>query len=127
MSAEAPTDAAANKEAPVTPNGTKSEESAVPELNIERLHSLPSEQQDLYLLTYTSDLARHVAALDASASTAQQTALKKELFKVISLSSPTPTRVIRNNVASCFLALLSKGERKILFSTITDLVEQQPY
>ncbi|KAI9719876.1 MAG: hypothetical protein M1828_006098 [Chrysothrix sp. TS-e1954] len=93
-----------------------------PELDVERLHSLPSEQQDLYLLTFTSDLARYVAGLDSDGATTQQSALKKELFKIINLPSPAPTRVIRNNLANCFAVIFTKGERKQLFETINELI-----
>lgn len=38
------------------------EDPSNPELDVKKLHALPTEQQDLYLLTFTSDLARHVEA-----------------------------------------------------------------
>ncbi|KAJ5109870.1 hypothetical protein N7532_002515 [Penicillium argentinense] len=97
-------------------------ENAVPELDIPKLHALPSEQQDLYLLTFTSDLVQYISGLDAAQVSAQQKALKPELFKILSLSSPTLTRVLRNNLGRCFGAILTKGDRGILFETITDLI-----
>ncbi|OQN95971.1 hypothetical protein B0A48_17914 [Cryoendolithus antarcticus] len=93
------------------------------ELDVTRLHSLPSEQQELYLLSFTAGLAAHVENLSADGATAEQTALKKELFQVINLSSPPPTRVIRNNVGRCFSAILTKGSRKILYESIHDCVD----
>ncbi|KAF2180230.1 hypothetical protein K469DRAFT_640024 [Zopfia rhizophila CBS 207.26] len=93
-----------------------------PELDITKLHSLPSEQQDLYLLTFTSDLARHVASLDADGASAHQIYVKKELFQIISLSSPAPTRVIRNNLGRAFAGIFGKGDRKLLFESINELV-----
>jgi hypothetical protein len=97
-------------------------ENAVPELDIPKLHDLPSEQQDLYLLTFTSDLVQYISGLDAAQVSAQQKSLKKELFKILTLSSPTLTRVLRNNLGRCFGAILGKGDRGILFETITDLL-----
>ncbi|KAB8349592.1 hypothetical protein FH972_023616 [Carpinus fangiana] len=105
-----------------TVNGATSGDATKQELDIEKLHALPSEQQDLYLLTFTSDLARHVAALDKDASTAQQANIKKEVLKIIKLSSPAPTRVIRNNVGSCLAEIFSKGDRKLLFETVNELI-----
>lgn len=92
------------------------------ELDITKLHALPSEQQDLYLLTFTSELVQHISALDRTQVSAQQKFLKKELFKILTLSSPTITRVIRNNLGRCFGAIFSKGDRGILFETVTELL-----
>lgn len=99
------------------------EQHTIQQLDVEKLHSLPSEQQDLYLLTFTSDLARHVSGLDAEAAIALQLPVKKEVLKIIELSSPAPTRVIRNNLGQCLGGVLSKGDRKILFETINQLIE----
>lgn len=93
-----------------------------PELDIKKLHALPSEQQELYLLTFSSDLARHVASLDADGASAHQIYIKKELFQIINLTSPPPTRVIRNNLGRAFSGIFAKGDRKLLFESINELV-----
>ncbi|KAI9934054.1 hypothetical protein MW887_005127 [Aspergillus wentii] len=92
------------------------------ELDITKLHALPSEQQDLYLLTFTSDLVQHISGLDGAQVSSQQKFLKKELFKILTLPSPTITRVLRNNLGRCSGAILGKGDRGILFETITELL-----
>ncbi|KAE8418329.1 armadillo-type protein [Aspergillus pseudocaelatus] len=92
------------------------------ELDITKLHALPSEQQDLYLLTFTSDLVQYISGLEKPQVSAQQKFLKKELFKLLTLSSPTITRVVRNNLGRCFGAIFSKGDRGVLFETVTDLL-----
>ncbi|KAK3700681.1 hypothetical protein LTR37_015870 [Vermiconidia calcicola] len=92
------------------------------QLDLTRLHGLPSEQQDLYLLTFTADLARHVDALDADGVSAEQAPLKKELFQIINLSQPAPTRVIRNNLGRCFAGIFGKGNRKLLYESTNELV-----
>ncbi|CAG7979981.1 unnamed protein product, partial [Penicillium nalgiovense] len=94
----------------------------VPELDVPKLHALPSEQQELYMLTFTSDLVQYISGLEAAEVISQQKNLKKELFKTLNLPSPTITRVLRNNLGRCFGAILSKGDRGILFETITDLL-----
>lgn len=99
-------------------NGTTSQF----QLDVAKLHALPSEQQDLYLLTFSADLAKHVDGLTADGATAEQTALKTELFQIINLSSPAPTRVVRNNLGRCFHGILTKGSRKILYESINDCV-----
>ena len=93
-----------------------------PELDIKKLHALPSEQQDLYLLTFTSDLARHVAALDADGASAHQIYIKKEIFQIVNLASPAPTRVIRNNLGRAIAGIFGKGDRKLLFESINESI-----
>ncbi|PYH48190.1 AP-1 complex accessory protein LAA1 [Aspergillus saccharolyticus JOP 1030-1] len=103
---------------------TSAADNAAPraELDISKLHALPSEQQDLYLLTFTSDLVQHLSGLDQAQVSSQQKFLKKELFKILTLSSPTITRVIRNNLGRCFGAIFRKGDRGVLFETVNDLL-----
>ncbi|RMZ72794.1 HEAT repeat [Pyrenophora seminiperda CCB06] len=98
------------------------EASLNPELDIKKLHALPSEQQDLYLLTFTSDLARHVDSLDGDGASAHQIYLKKEIFQIINLASPAPTRVIRNNLGRAIGGIFEKGDRKLLFESINESV-----
>ncbi|KAI9813776.1 MAG: hypothetical protein M1827_003566 [Pycnora praestabilis] len=92
------------------------------ELDVPKLHALPSEQQDLYLLTFTSDLAHHISHLGTDGASAQQLYLKKELFQIINLPSPSATRAVRNNLGRCFAGIFSKGDRKLLFDSINELL-----
>lgn len=101
---------------------TRIEHSSTPELDIKKLQSLPSEQQDLYLLSFISLLKKHVESLAPDDCTAQQLYLKRELMQILNLGAPPPTRVIRNNLGRCFAHILGKGDRKLLFETINDLV-----
>lgn len=107
---------------PPSENNASNDATPRAELDITKLHALPSEQQDLYLLTFTSDLVQHVSDLDKAQISAEQKSLKQELFKVLMLSSPAITRVIRNNLGRCFGAIFSKGDRGILFETVTELL-----
>lgn len=95
---------------------------STPELDVTKLLALPSEQQDLYLLTFVSTLTKHVTSLAADDCTAQQFYLKKELLQILNLPSPPPTRVIRNNLGRCFAHIFEFGDRKLLFETINDLI-----
>ncbi|KAL4726537.1 hypothetical protein ACLX1H_007219 [Fusarium chlamydosporum] len=95
---------------------------ANPELDLPKLQSLPAEQQDLFLLTFVSSLTKHVLGLEADDCTAQQFYLKKEIFQIINLSSPQPSRVIRNNLGKCLAHIFGIGDRKLLFETINDLI-----
>jgi HEAT repeat-containing protein 5 len=92
------------------------------ELDVPKLHSLSSEQQDLYLLTFTAHLTHHVSSLDKEAISDQQLQIKKELFKIVTLSSPQPSRVIRNNLGKCFREVLGRGNRSTLYETINELL-----
>ncbi|KAK3112003.1 hypothetical protein LTR53_012165 [Teratosphaeriaceae sp. CCFEE 6253] len=105
-----------------TPKPPSNGESAPLQLDVQKLHGLPSEQQSLYLLTFTSDLVRHVEALDAEGAAAEQASLKKELLQIVNLSSPSPTRVIRNNLGRCFAGIFGKENRKLLYESVNELV-----
>jgi hypothetical protein len=113
---------------PSTANGSqaalpsRSELATTPELDVKKLQSLPSEKQDIYLLQFVSTLTKHVESLEPDDCTAQQLYLKRELFQILNLAAPPPTRVIRNNLGRCFAHILGKGDRKLLFETINDLV-----
>ncbi|OAA33076.1 HEAT repeat protein [Moelleriella libera RCEF 2490] len=108
--------------APVEPTTTVDTTTATPELELSKLRALPAEQQDLFLLTFVSNFKRHVLGLGADDCTAQQFYLKKEIFQIINLPSPAPSRVIRNNLGTCLAHIFRKGDRKLLFETINDLV-----
>lgn len=43
-------------------------------------------------------------------------------MQILDLASPPPSRVIRNNLGRCFAHFLGKGDRKLLFETVNDLV-----
>ncbi|EME86850.1 uncharacterized protein MYCFIDRAFT_202670 [Pseudocercospora fijiensis CIRAD86] len=91
-------------------------------LDVPKLRSLPSEQQGLYLLTFTADLARHAEGLSDEENSRVQGDIKKELYKVICLISPPPSRVIRKNVGRCWASLFSKESRRVLYESINELV-----
>jgi len=101
----------------VVKNGPKPEV----QLDIQRLHSLPSEQQDLYLFQFVTTLEQYTNSLSADTLTTQQSYLQKELLQIIGLPTPPPTRVVRNSVGRCFRRIFSKGDRRLLFEIITEL------
>ncbi|KAI1821786.1 armadillo-type protein [Xylaria intraflava] len=95
--------------------------STTPELQLATLQSLPPEQQDLYLLNFVATLSQHVLALAADDCTAQQFYLKKEVFQIINLQTPSPGRVVRNNLGKILAHVFGKGDRKLLFETVNEL------
>ena len=93
------------------------------EIDILKLHSLPSEQQDLYLFTFVTNFEIHIKSLTGDGLKAQQATLKKELLKIISLQYPLPNRTVRNTVSRCFTHIFAQGDRRPLFESITELVD----
>ncbi|KAI0103088.1 ARM repeat-containing protein [Hypoxylon sp. NC0597] len=104
------------------PSRISSTATSNPELDLQKLQSLPAEQQDLFLLNFVSSLSRHVHGLSADDCTAQQFYLKKEVFQIINLSTPSPSRVIRVNLGKILAYVFGNGDRKLLFDTINELV-----
>lgn len=93
------------------------------ELDIQKLHSLPSEQQDQYLFNFVTALERYITGLVPAVVKEQQLPLKKELLKVITLPTPAPSRIIRNTVGRCLASIFVNGDRRLLFETVTELGE----
>ena len=91
-------------------------------LDVPKLHSLPSEQQDLYLFTYTFELESYTSSLNYETLCAQQIDLTKEAFKIITLSSPIPSKAVRSNLGRCYGTILGKGNRKTLFESVNQLI-----
>lgn len=91
------------------------------ELDISKLHSLPSEQQDLYLFNFVYELWNHVESLSAEALPLQQASIKKEIIKIIGLAAPVPSRVIRENLGRVLADSFQRGSRNVLYETVNDL------
>jgi hypothetical protein len=117
----------AGTDEPSTVNGDAPRTSAAaaassnPEFDVSKLQGLPPEQQELLLLSFVSTLSKHVLSLAPDDCTAQQFYLKKEIFKILNLSTPPPTRVIRNTLGKCLGHIFGKGDRKLLFETVNEL------
>lgn len=92
------------------------------QLDIQKLHSLPSEQQDLYLFTFTVELEGYVRSLRYEDLCVKQEVLIKELFQITGLSSPAPSKAVRNNLGQIYACILGKGDRKALFESVNQLV-----
>ena len=112
--------------APITNgNAEKSEKGGLPpkvRLDVPKLHSLPSEQQDLYLFTFTVELESYASSLGYEELCAQQIDLTREALQIINLSSPIPSKAVRNNLGRCYGTILGKGNRKTLFESVNQLV-----
>ncbi|KAK4668446.1 uncharacterized protein QC764_707380 [Podospora pseudoanserina] len=96
--------------------------SSNPEFDASKLQGLSSEQQELLVLNFVAALSKHVLALPPDDCTAQQVYLKKEIFKIINLAAPSPSRVIRNTLGKCLAHIFGLGDRKLLFETVNELV-----
>ncbi|KEF60955.1 uncharacterized protein A1O9_02519 [Exophiala aquamarina CBS 119918] len=92
------------------------------QLDIAKLHALPTEQQDLYLLTFVSELQKHVEQLSAEALPVHQASIKKEIIKIVGLGAPVPSRAVRNTLGSILADLFGRGSRSLLYETINELL-----
>ena len=91
-------------------------------LDIQKLHSLPSEQQDLYLFTFAVELEGYVTSLSYEELCGQQSPLNQEIHQIISLPSPAPSKAVRSNIGRAFARILGNGNRKTLFESVNQLV-----
>jgi HEAT repeat-containing protein 5 len=118
MSTSSPPSALAAAQQP-TPsvNGT-----AKVELDTTSLHALETAQQDLFLLTFVSDLQQHVEGLSVEALPSHQASIKKEVIKIVGLGSPIPSRVVRNALGRILADSFGRGSRSLLYETINELL-----
>jgi hypothetical protein len=91
-------------------------------LEQEKLAALPIEQQELYLLSFTTDWSLSVIALDADGCTAHQAAVQQQAFDILSLKSPPLNRVVRNNLASALRSCMGRSDRRLNGDTLTRLI-----
>ncbi|RMZ89528.1 hypothetical protein DV736_g3242, partial [Chaetothyriales sp. CBS 134916] len=94
----------------------------VPELDVSKLHALPTEQQDLFLLTFVSDLRHVVEGLAADGLPPQQAAIKREVIKIVGLGAPVPSRIIRHTVAKTLADAFGRGSGSLLYETVNELL-----
>ncbi|KIW96914.1 uncharacterized protein Z519_02305 [Cladophialophora bantiana CBS 173.52] len=92
------------------------------ELDVSKLHALPTEQQDLYLLTFVSDFQRYVEQLSVESLPSYQASIKKEVIKIVGLGAPVPSRVVRNGLGRILADAFGRGSRSLLYETINDLL-----
>ncbi|KAI4286024.1 MAG: hypothetical protein L6R35_004516, partial [Caloplaca aegaea] len=105
-----------------TPNQGQAPKTSKIELDVPKLHSLPSEQQNLYLLTFTLGLEKQVFSLSHDEICLQQPHITKQLLQIVQLVAPVPTRVIRNSLGKCWSYMLEHGDRKPLYESINQLL-----
>ena len=91
-------------------------------LDLPKVHSLPSEQQEIYLFTFTVELESYATSLGYETLCIQQSELTKEILQIINLSSPLPSKAVRNNLGRCYALILGNGNRKTLFESVNQLV-----
>ena len=105
-----------------TQNGALPTATEVPELDVSKLHALPSEQQDLFLLTFVSDFRHAIEQLSADALPPNQVLIKKEVIKVVGLASPVPSRPVRISLAKALADSFGRGSRSLLYEAINELL-----
>lgn len=91
-------------------------------LDVSKLQSTPEDQQEIFVMSFLRDLENIVFRLDKNGASAYQFYVKKELFRVLTLASPAPTRVIRNQIGRCFAQIFKLGDRKLLYETLNELL-----
>lgn len=93
------------------------------QLDMTKLRAITEEpQQQLFVMSFLNNLEKLVDRLDEDGASAYQLYVKKEVFKIITLSAPAPTRLVRNQAGRCFVGIFEKGDRKLLFDTINELL-----
>lgn len=93
------------------------------QLDLSKLSAITEEpQQQLYVLSFLSSLERLVSALDNDGASAHQLPVQRELLRIIQYHTPAPTRLIRNVAGRILVDIFRKGDRKLLYDTVNELL-----
>lgn len=91
-------------------------------LDVEKLHSLPSEQQDLYLFTFSVELEAHTRGLEYETLCQEQKSINDQILGIVGLASPVPSKAVRSQLGRCYANIFGRGNRRILFECVNRLV-----
>ncbi|KAK9458340.1 armadillo-type protein [Dipodascopsis uninucleata] len=92
------------------------------ELNINKLASLSTEKQSAYLFAWLSELHKFLNYLDGDGVTAHQIFVYNQLKKLCNVNAVHLTRTIRILAGRCYYEVFSKGDRKVLYDTLNELI-----
>jgi hypothetical protein len=93
-------------------------------LDLNNLVALPPEKQALTLLQWLADCEVFLARASPDVVSKQQQAVQQALVNLLSLPTPPIGRVLRSCMGRCYHLLFDKGDRKVLFDTVSILIQK---
>ena len=93
-------------------------------LDLNQLVSLPQEKQSVSLLKWLAECESFLETCTEEEVTQHQLALQQALLNLLNLPTPPLGRVLRNCLGRCFSEIFEKGDRRLLFDTVSTLLQK---
>lgn len=93
-------------------------------LDLNQLVSLPQEKQSITLLQWLTECESFLSSSTAEQVSQSQQAVLQALVSLLSLPTPPIGYVLRNCLGRCFSYVFEKGDRRLLFETVSTLVQK---
>jgi len=93
-------------------------------LDLNNLISLPQEKQSIQLLQWLTDCESFLADLSPEDLSTCQQSYQQAFLNLLSLPSPSIGHVLRNCLGRCFSDIFERGDRRVLFDTVSILLQK---
>src|SRR5271170_7155289 len=93
-------------------------------LDLNNLVSLPQEKQSISLLQWLTECESFLSNSTPEELVQTQQSLCQALVNLLSLPTPLIGHVLRNCLGRCFADIFERGDRRILFDTVSTLVQK---
>lgn len=93
-------------------------------LDLNNLVSLPQEKQSILVLQWLTDCEIFLSnSTPEEVSQCQQT-FQQAFINLLSLPTPPIGHVLRNCLGRCFSDIFERGDRRVLFDTVSTLLQK---
>ena len=93
-------------------------------LDLNQIVSLPQEKQSISILQWLVDCESFLVNSSPEQVSEHQQTFRQAFINLLSLPTPPLGRVLRNCLGRCFSDIFSRGDRKVLFDTVTTLLQK---
>lgn len=93
-------------------------------LDLNNLVSLPADKQSLTLLQWLADCESFLSQTTPEHVSKQQQTVQQALINLLSLPTPPIGHVLRSCLGRCFHHVFDRGDRKVLFDTVSTLIQK---
>jgi HEAT repeat-containing protein 5 len=93
-------------------------------LDFNELVSLPLDKQSTSILKWLTDCESFLSDSTAEEASQHQQAFQSAFLNLLGLPTPPLTHVLRDCLGRCFSHIFEKGDRRVLFETVSALLQK---
>jgi HEAT repeat-containing protein 5 len=93
-------------------------------LDLNNLVSLPQEKQSALVLQWLTDCESFLTCLTPEELSQHQQTFQQAFLNLLSLPTPPIGHVLRNCLGRCFSDIFTRGDRRVLFDTVSTLLQK---